>query len=96
MSRIFIIAILFTLPLTLSPSAPKKELKVGMSALAITPFGANPAWDGTITETGVRGSSPRIISQIATRATRACYRRRIRSQMVFGSCTQPASSTSSP
>ena len=57
MSRIFILAILFTLPLTLSPSAPKKELKVGMSALAITPFGANPAWDGTITETGVWGET---------------------------------------
>lgn len=57
MSRIFVIAILFMLPFTLSSSAPKKELRVGFSALAITPFGQNPAWDGTITESGVWGET---------------------------------------
>jgi hypothetical protein len=57
MSRVLIIALLLTLPFTLSPSAPKKELKVGFSAVAITPFGANPAWDGTITDTGVWGEA---------------------------------------
>ena len=57
MSRSFIIAILFTLPFTLSPSAPKPELKAGFSAVAITPFGQNPAWDGTITDTGIWGET---------------------------------------
>lgn len=57
MSRIFVIAILFMLPFTLSSSAPKKELRVGFSAIAITPFGQNPAWDGTITESGVWGET---------------------------------------
>ena len=55
MSRALIIAILLTLPLTLSPSAPKKELKAGFAAVTITPFGQNPAWDGTVTDTGVWG-----------------------------------------
>lgn len=36
-------------------AAPKPELKVGASALAVTPFGQNPEWDGTITSTGVWG-----------------------------------------
>ncbi|MBL8205646.1 MAG: neutral/alkaline non-lysosomal ceramidase N-terminal domain-containing protein [Blastocatellia bacterium] len=57
MSRILVIAILFILPFTLSSSAPKKELRVGFSAIAITPFGQNPAWDGTITESGVWGET---------------------------------------
>ncbi len=55
MSRLFLIAILLTLPFTLSPSAPKKELKAGFAAITITPFGNNPAWDGTVTDTGVWG-----------------------------------------
>jgi hypothetical protein len=33
----------------------KVELKVGAAAVAVTPFGPNPAWDGTITPTGVWG-----------------------------------------
>lgn len=57
MSRILVITILFILPFTLSSSAPKKELRVGFSAIAITPFGQNPAWDGTITESGVWGET---------------------------------------
>ena len=36
-------------------AAPKPELRVGASALAVTPFGQNPEWDGTITSTGVWG-----------------------------------------
>lgn len=35
--------------------APKTELKVGVSSIAVTPFGQNPDWDGTITSTGVWG-----------------------------------------
>jgi len=57
MSRILVITILFILPFTLSSSAPKKELRVGFSAIVITPFGQNPAWDGTITESGVWGET---------------------------------------
>ena len=36
-------------------NAEKRGLKVGVAALPITPFGANPEWDGTITESGVWG-----------------------------------------
>jgi hypothetical protein len=36
-------------------AAPKAALKAGASAVAITPFGQNPDWDGTITPTGVWG-----------------------------------------
>jgi hypothetical protein len=57
MFRWLIITALLTLPLTPSPSAPKKELRVGFSAVAITPYGTNAAWDGTITESGVWGES---------------------------------------
>ncbi|PYT04370.1 MAG: hypothetical protein DMF60_15550 [Acidobacteria bacterium] len=35
--------------------AEKLGLKVGVAAFPITPFGANPEWDGTITESGVWG-----------------------------------------
>ncbi len=35
--------------------ASKPELKVGVAAIAITPFGQNPDWDGQITSTGVWG-----------------------------------------
>ncbi len=34
---------------------PKRELKVGVAAVPITPFGPNADWDGTITESGVWG-----------------------------------------
>lgn len=33
----------------------KTELKVGVAAIAVTPFGPNTEWDGTITPTGVWG-----------------------------------------
>src|SRR5262249_28599495 len=33
----------------------KNELRVGVAAVSITPFGPNPDWDGTITESGVWG-----------------------------------------
>lgn len=36
-------------------AAPKAELKVGASSFAVTPFGQNPEWDGTVTSTGVWG-----------------------------------------
>ena len=39
-----------------SPAA-RVELKVGVAAVAITPFGANAAWDGTVTPNGVWGES---------------------------------------
>jgi hypothetical protein len=57
MSRWLIITILVTLPFMFNSSAPKKELQVGFAATAITPFGHNPDWDGTITETGVWGET---------------------------------------
>jgi hypothetical protein len=38
-----------------SPRALRVTLKVGVAALPITPFGANPDWDGTVTESGVWG-----------------------------------------
>ncbi|MFN7929641.1 MAG: neutral/alkaline non-lysosomal ceramidase N-terminal domain-containing protein [Blastocatellia bacterium] len=57
MSRSLIIALLLALPFALSSSAPKKELKVGFAAVAITPFGPNSAWDGTVTDTGVWGET---------------------------------------
>ncbi|MBS1812744.1 MAG: neutral/alkaline non-lysosomal ceramidase N-terminal domain-containing protein [Acidobacteria bacterium] len=55
MSRWLIIAILLGLPFTLNSSAPKKELKAGFAAIAITPFGQNSDWDGTVTDSGVWG-----------------------------------------
>jgi len=36
-------------------NAEKRGLKVGVAAIPITPFGPNPEWDGTITESGVWG-----------------------------------------
>lgn len=35
--------------------AAKTELKAGTAAIAITPFGQNPDWDGGVTSTGVWG-----------------------------------------
>ena len=52
MFRLLIIILLLSLPVF---AAPKKELKVGAAAVVITPFGQNPAWDGTITGTRVWG-----------------------------------------
>ncbi len=50
---IFVVAQLF-FPTQIS-NAAKDELKVGVAAIPITPFGKNPEWDGTITESGVWG-----------------------------------------
>lgn len=36
-------------------AAAKTELRVGAAAVAVTPFGQHPDWDGTITVTGVWG-----------------------------------------
>src|SRR5438105_11268716 len=59
---ILAVTVLLTWPLTLSwrerpsPASPSKaELKVGVAAVALTPFGPNPDWDGTITASGVWG-----------------------------------------
>ncbi len=35
--------------------APQPRLKVGVSAVAVTPFGEHPEWDGSITASGVWG-----------------------------------------
>lgn len=37
------------------PTVAEPVLKVGVAATSITPFGANPDWDGTVTESGVWG-----------------------------------------
>jgi len=61
MSRVFVSVFVFTMLISqLSFVAPtargeKRGLKVGVAAVRITPFGANPDWDGTITESGVWG-----------------------------------------
>jgi hypothetical protein len=44
-----------SLPRASSARAVKATLKVGVAALRITPFGANPDWDGSVTESGVWG-----------------------------------------
>jgi hypothetical protein len=50
-----LLAALPSLPEAHSPRPMRVTLKVGVAALPITPFGANPDWDGTITESGVWG-----------------------------------------
>lgn len=62
MSRLLICALLVALPLasarratSLPSPAAKPQLKVGAAAVAVTPFGAHPDWDGTTTESGVWG-----------------------------------------
>jgi hypothetical protein len=42
---------------TLDAEAAKDELKVGVAAVAITPFGRNADWDGTVTDSGVWGET---------------------------------------
>jgi hypothetical protein len=53
----FACAFSLTLNLQLTPAArvQKSGLKVGAAAVSITPFGPNPDWDGTITQSGVWG-----------------------------------------
>jgi hypothetical protein len=62
MSRLLICALLVALPLasarraaSLPAPAAKPQLKVGAAAVAVTPFGNHPEWDGTVTESGVWG-----------------------------------------
>ena len=56
---VWLAAVALVLPLCSSrvrtADASKGGLKVGVAAIAITPFGKNPDWDGTITESGVWG-----------------------------------------
>jgi hypothetical protein len=52
---VILIAALPSLPREGSASAAKSTLKVGVAARSITPFGENPDWDGTVTESGVWG-----------------------------------------
>ncbi|HWC77365.1 MAG TPA: neutral/alkaline non-lysosomal ceramidase N-terminal domain-containing protein, partial [Blastocatellia bacterium] len=61
MKRIFVVALVALLAVLQAGVAPssvesaKTTLKVGVAAVSITPFGKNPDWDGTITESGVWG-----------------------------------------
>ena len=61
MARILIFLIALSLSFvqlshrSLSMGQAKRELKVGVSAVPITPFGQNADWDGTITDSGVWG-----------------------------------------
>ena len=63
MSRFHVLALVCALLLAqlslIAPAAPveKHGLKVGVAALAITPFGPHRDWDGTITESGVWGET---------------------------------------
>ena len=52
MMRAILLVLLIAGAMGLVP-APKAELKAGASAVAITPFGPNPDWDGTVTASGV-------------------------------------------
>src|SRR5262249_46082147 len=49
------IALLAQLQGTPATTAARNQFRVGVAAVSITPFGPNPDWDGTITETGVWG-----------------------------------------
>src|ERR1700741_228742 len=48
---------LFLHAVSIAPAvrAAKRGLRVGVAALPITPFGPNPEWDGTITQSGAGG-----------------------------------------
>lgn len=54
-----LIAVVFVVTQLIFPvtsiQAAKDELKVGVAAIPITPFGKNADWDGTITDSGVWG-----------------------------------------
>ena len=56
---VWVAAVSFVLPLCSSrvrtADASKSGLRVGVAAIPITPFGKNPDWDGTTTESGVWG-----------------------------------------
>ncbi len=61
MTRLMIIltAVFLTVPILVMTKRDEAvsgpQLKVGVSALSVTPFGPNPDWDGTITPSGVWG-----------------------------------------
>jgi hypothetical protein len=57
LALIIVTALLITCPrgAPAEAFALKNELRVGVSAIPVTPFGANPDWDGQVTETGVWG-----------------------------------------
>jgi hypothetical protein len=54
-----ILLVLVQLPSTLAGRDPiaKVQLRVGVAAVPITPFGPNPDWDGTVTGSGVWGEN---------------------------------------
>jgi Neutral/alkaline non-lysosomal ceramidase, N-terminal len=52
---VILLAALPALPSAFGARPAKTSLKVGVAAVRITPFGANPDWDGTVTESGVWG-----------------------------------------
>src|SRR5947209_3617235 len=52
---VILLAGLPSLPQAYSPRPAKVTLRVGVAAIPITPFGANPEWDGPVTESGVWG-----------------------------------------
>src|SRR5262249_23305649 len=52
----FVLAVaLQSTPVQLKDHRPKGGFKAGAAAVSITPFGQNPDWDGTVTESGVWG-----------------------------------------
>ncbi len=57
LSPLLAVALLFGQFNLIAPAArvEKRGLKIGVAALAITPFGPDRDWDGTITESGVWG-----------------------------------------
>lgn len=57
-SALFMLILLVLVLHASSGAAPIRDnLKAGVAALPITPFGANPAWDGTVTASGVWGEN---------------------------------------
>ncbi|MBI1766549.1 MAG: neutral/alkaline non-lysosomal ceramidase N-terminal domain-containing protein [Acidobacteria bacterium] len=57
MIAIVCLFVLLCLVLNAERTAAKDELKVGVAAVAVTPFGQNQAWDGTVTASGVWGET---------------------------------------
>jgi hypothetical protein len=61
MRRLANLALAAILAVPLLPNAPssieaaKPRLRVGVSAVELTPFGSNPDWQGSITDSGVWG-----------------------------------------
>ena len=55
MSRQLFISFLLLFILIPVYAAPKPQLKVGASAIPITPFGKNPEWNGSVTDNGIWG-----------------------------------------